>query len=426
MKAPENKKTDQRFIYLRVTVDGVRKETSTKRKWDVNRWDTKTERASGNKEDARVLNHFLDAMVTKINQFKMDLIYTEKTISAQRIIDFVLGRVSSRALVLDEFRAHNAEMLALVPKEYAMATYSRYETTLSHISEFIKAKYRTDDIEFRDLNHDFIISFEFHLKSVRNCSNNSALKYIGNFRKIINRALDKSIITQDPFRSFKKRWTKTNKRPLTSKELLTLEEHDFSSERLETIRDVFVFQCYTGLAYIDVYHLKKPDLRIGIDGEQWIITNRQKTGNGTNIPLLPKALELIEKYKEHPICLQRDSVLPVISNQKMNAYLKEIATICGLDCELNTHKARRTFGSTVTLNNDVPLHVVQQMLGHSSIRQTEAYAITEEQTVGREMLQLKNRLESKPKGIPENELATLQRLEQEIKAIKEKYNIKQP
>jgi len=156
------------------------------------------------------------------------------------------------------------------------------------------------------------------------------------------------------------------------------------------------------------------------------MSSRQKTGSETNIPLLPKALELIEHYKDHPICVERNTILPVSFNQKMNEYLKEIGSLCQLDVLLNTHMARRTFGSTVTLNNDVPMHVVKEMLGHSSIRQTESYAITEEQTIGREMSELKNKLHGRPKSIPENELATLNRLEQEKKAIREKYNIQQP
>jgi integrase len=400
LKSPQ-KKTNIRYIYLRITVDGVRKETSMKRTWDSQRWDMKTERASGTKEDARALNHFLDGVVAKINQFKMDLMYTEKTISAQRITDFILGRVTSRALLLEEFRAHNAEVLALVPKDFAMATYKRYETARSHVTDFIRHKYKTEDIEFRDLDYDFVLSYEFYLKTVRNCVNNSALKYISCLKKIIIRAMDKSIITQDPFRAFKRRMTKTNKRPLTSRELSILEQHQFTVKRLEVIRDIFIFQCYTGLAYIDAYQLKKSHIKTGIDGEKWIISERQKTGSVTNIPLLPKALELIEKYKDHPLCQQRNSILPVTSNQKMNAYLKEIADVCGLESELNTHKARRTFGSTVTLNNDVPIHVVKEMLGHSSIRQTESYAITQEQTIGREMKQLKGRLTNIQSAIPE-------------------------
>ena len=157
------------------------------------------------------------------------------------------------------------------------------------------------------------------------------------------------------------------------------------------MRDIFVFQCYTGLAYIDALNLKSQDIKSGIDGEKWIISQRQKTKKEINIPLLPKALEIIERYQDHPICKKRDSVLPVNSNQKMNAYLKEISDLCDVD-SLNTHKARRTFASTVTLGNDVPIHVVKEMLGHHSVQQTEVYAITEQQAVGREMQKLKKRL----------------------------------
>jgi len=417
------KKSDSRFIYLRVTVDGVPKETSTKRKWEASRWDNKTERAVGNKEDAKTLNHFLDMMEMKINKFKTDLMYTEKTISAQRIIDFVLGRVTSKAMLLSEFKSHNDEMLALVPQDYALATHKRYETARFHAIAFVKYKYQAEDIEFRDLDYDFIINYELYLKTVKKCVNNSALKYIACMKKVINRAIDKSIITQDPFRAFKRRITKTVKRPLTASELRTLENVVITTPRLETVRDIFVFQCYTGLAYIDAYQLRKADIKTGIDGAQWIMSERQKTGNVTNVPLLPKALEIIEKYKNHPLCLSRDAVLPVASNQKMNAYLKEIADLCRLDSELNTHKARRTFGSTVTLNNDIPIHVVKEMLGHQSIRQTESYAITAEQTIGKEMKELGSRLGRVKPSIPAEGLEIISKLEKELRELKEKFGI---
>ena len=300
LKTPRNK-SNVRYIHLRIIVDGIPKETSTKRKWDLNRWDTKTERAIGNKEDARTLNHFLDTMEMKISKFKTDLMYTEKSISAQRIIDFVLGRVTSKAMLLEEFKKHNDEMLALVPQDYALATHKRYETARFHAIAFVKYKYAAEDIEFRDLDYDFIISYELYLKTVKNCVNNSTLKYIACMKKVINRAIDKNIITQDPFRAFKRRVKKTVKRPLTASELRTLEQVTITTPRLETVRDIFVFQCYTGLAYIDAYQLRKIDIKTGIDGAQWIMSKRQKTGNITNVPLLPKALEIIDKYKDHPL-----------------------------------------------------------------------------------------------------------------------------
>lgn len=425
LKTPR-KKTKIRFIYLRITVDGIPKETSTKHKWDITRWDQSAERAIGNKEDARMLNHFLDTLQMKVNQCKADYIYNDRLLTAQKIMDHILGRLVPRTKVLEEFLVHNNELLALVEKEeYAIGTHERYAISRKHVKEFLKFKYNLDDLEFRDLNYEFIKDFEFYLKTVKDCNNNTALKYITNFRKIVRIAINKEIISSDPFKNFTGKKTKTKKKPLTREELYKLEHHVFSTTRLTVVRDVFVFQCYTGLAYIDAFQLKKEDIKIGIDGEYWIMTERQKTESETNIPLLPKALEIIERYKGHPLCLSRGSVLPVRSNQKMNAYLKEIADLCGIPCELNTHKARRTFGSTITLANNVPIHVVKEMLGHQSVKQTEEYAITEQQSISREMLELKHKLNFRKEMGKNTYMETILKLENELNEVKRNFSILQ-
>jgi integrase len=398
LKSPKNKTIQIRYVYLRVTVDGIPKEISTKMKWDARRWDQEAGRAIGTKEDARTVNFYLEALITKISQYKTDLINSGQTISARAIISFVNGETISKAKVLEEFQTHNDEIEALVEKgEFAKGTHTRYVTARSHVKEFILFKYKRDDLEFRELNHEFVVDYEFYLKTVRNCSNNTTLKYIINFKKIVLRAIAKEIIAKDPFTLFKGKKTRIKKYPLTRAELHQLEKKEFSSERLSVVRDIFVFQCYTGLAYIDVYQLKKEDVKPGVDGQLWIMSNRQKTKSNTDIPLLPIAIEIMEKYKKHPICMKRGSVLPVSTNQKMNEYLKEIAELSGIKCELSTHKARRTFASTVTLNNGVPIHVVKEMLGHRSVRQTEDYALTEQETVSKEMSGLTERLSEENK-----------------------------
>ncbi|WP_051289158.1 tyrosine-type recombinase/integrase [Chryseobacterium daeguense] len=320
LKSPKNKKDIQRYVHVRVTVDGIPKETSTKRKWDANRWDQKTERATGTKEDARSFNFFLDSLVTAINQFKVDQRNQGKSITARCIVDFIKGEHQSRAKVLEEFQKHNERLDALVKKderkrkekelgiethddeeiEYAPGTYQRYEITRRHVQNFILYKYKVEDLEFRELNYEFIKDFEFYLKTVKNQANNTALKYISNFRKIVNEAIDKEIIPADPFARFKGKRTRGKKRALTQSELQLLERKAFTSNRLTMIRDIFIFQCYTGLAYIDIFLLKRTDIKEGIDGNLWIMNRRQKTDSITDIPLLPKALELIEKYKDHP------------------------------------------------------------------------------------------------------------------------------
>ncbi|OXA78618.1 Site-specific recombinase XerD [Flavobacterium aquidurense] len=422
LKIPRNE-SKIRTVYLRITVDGIPKETSTKRKWDSTRWDQKTERAIGTKEDARSLNFFLDSLILKVNEYKTEIMYSGKPITSEKVMDYVLGKITPRVKLLEEFQKHNNEMTALLGKGYAKGTLDRFTITKNHLTAFIKFKFKSTDIEFTDLNLEFIKDFEFYLRTVRNCSNNTTLKYIANFKKIVIRAIDKEIILKDPFKNFKGRKTKMVKKPLTTQELYELERHYFTTDRLNVVRDVFVFQCYTGMAYIDAYQLKKTDIKKGIDGNLWIMSERQKTNSTTNVPLLPQALKIIEKYKDHPLCLQRGTVLPVSSNQKMNEYLKEIAILCGFPFTLNTHMARRTFGSTVTLNNNVPINVVKEMLGHSSVKQTEAYAITEQATIGREMSLLKKKLNKDAPKISKTDIAVLSRLEKEIQAIKKKYNI---
>jgi integrase len=414
-------RTNQRFIYLRVTVDGIPKEVSVRMKWDILRWDQVTERAIGNREDARSINYYLDSLSASINNYRIELMNNGKSVTSQRIIEFVKGNNVSKAKVLEEFRAHNDEIFSLVKRnEYAKGTYERYVTACSHVSAFIKHKYNCEDIEFRDLNYEFIRDYELYLKTIRECSNNTTLKYIANFKKIVYRAISKEIISTDPFILFKGKKNKTNKKPLSSLELNRIENKAFANDRLNIARDVFVFQCYTGLAYIDVYQLRPSDIKDGIDGSQWIMSTRQKTKSVTDIPLLPKALEIVEKYKNHPICIERSSVLPVRSNQKMNSYLKEIATLCLIDDNLTTHKARRTFASTVTLKNGVPIHIVKEMMGHQSVKQTEEYAITEQESISSEMLKLKDKLQQSVAGEELDTFEYLKNLEKKIEKLTKK------
>lgn len=419
------KSTNEKYIYLRITVDGVPKETSTKRRWDLKRWEQKTARATGNKEDAKTLNLFLNSLELKISRYRDELSEKGETVTSIKLINYALGKTTEKkSTVLQEFQLHNDQMLALVEKEeYAIGTHERYKISKNHVREFMFYKYGVEDMEFNELNFEFVKDYEFYLKTVKNISNNTALKYITNFKKIVLSAVDKEIIAADPFKRFKSKKTKVPKKPLTNHELDSLEKHHFSTARLSVVRDVFVFQCYTGLAYVDVYNLKQSDLKVGIDGEKWIMTGRQKTGSPINIPLLPKAVMIMERYRNHPLCLERNSVLPVSSNQKMNEYLKEIADLCGIASALNTHKARRTFASTITLNNDVPIHVVKEMLGHQSVSQTEQYAMTEQLSIGREMQGLKHRLADKDNVSGELTLQTIERMEKDLIQMKKRLGL---
>jgi len=417
LKTP-SKPSNMKMIYVRVYVDGVPRETSTKRKWDAQRWCDKTNKATGTKEDAKSMNTFLDDLSAKVTTYRNRLLKDDEPITSQKIIEHINGKSTGRISVLEEFELHNKEMLKLVPEEYAMGTYDRYVTAKSHVAEFISFKYGKEDIDFKDLDYDFVADFEFYLKTERKNAKNTALKYISNFKKIVLRAIKKKIIKEDPFIDFESKRVKIKKKPLTSEELKRLEEHNFSNRRLSAVRDIFIFQCYTGLAYIDAFQLKKEEIKKGEEGTFSIYSDRQKTDSHTYIPLLPKAIEIIDKYKDDPICTKRGTVLPVRSNQRMNSYLKEIGDIVGFSFTMNTHMARRTFASTVTLNNSVPINVVKEMLGHQSVKQTEEYALTAQESIDREMKELQRKLSTKDEGKMDISISTILKLENEIKELK--------
>ncbi|WP_293299800.1 site-specific integrase [Pedobacter sp. UBA4863] len=392
LKQPKNQNEDLRFVYLRITVDGKAKELSTKRKWDQTKWNQATGRAIGTKEDAKALNSYLDALALKINEAKRKLIENSKQVTAQFLVDYLNGTEEKGRLIIQAFKDHNSKMELLVGTEYAPGTFIRYTTACEHLQKFIEWKYCCDDINIKDLDYEFISNYEFWLKGIRNCAHNTAMKYISNFKKIVLEALKKGWILRDPFLGFKTTKREVIRTALTQQEINRIKNKKFAIDRIGQIADMFLFSCYTGLAYIDLKQLRIDQIITGIDKQKWIITTRQKTDTATRLPLLPTALEIVNKYRDHPYCIETGAVLPVPSNQKLNAYLKEIADICGITKTLTFHIARHTFATTVTLSNGVPIETVSRMLGHSSIKQTQHYAKILDTKISQDMKALRKRL----------------------------------
>lgn len=381
-------------IYLRITVNGERAELSIQRKIEKDRWN-KAGQAKGNKDDIKKINNYLDTVKNRIYDIRTDLIQRKELITAEKIKREYIGEGNKSKTVVEVFNYHNEKLKELVGKDFAPATYQRYITTLKHIKEFIRFKYHTDDIYLTQLNHEFITELEYFFKIQRKCDHNSTAKYIKNFKKVIFLALKNDWLTKDPFSRYSIHIHEVKRDFLDEKELSALENKEIKSERLDMIRDAFVFACYTGLAYVDIASLSPEDINIGIDKEYWIMTYRTKTNTKTNIPLLPKAVSLIDKYKNHPAAKAKNQVIPIASNQKANAYLKELATICEISKNLTFHIARHTFATTVTLTNGVPIESVSQMLGHKSNRTTQIYAKVVERKVSEDMLNLKEKLTKK-------------------------------
>ena len=382
-------------VYLRITVDGVARDLSSKRAVDPVKWNAAAGRMGGKSEEAKEVNAYLDVLQHKVFTAKRKLLERDGDITAEAIKNMLTGKdpQKKKHMLLETFRHHNEQMRALVGREYAPGTLERYETSLKHTASFIQWKYGTEDLELEKLDYEFLSAYEFWLKSVRRCGHNSAIKYLSNFRKIINGCLRRGWLSRDPFPGFKMSLREVNRTALTEKELELLADKQFATPRLTQVRDIFLFSCYTGLAYADVKKLHARDVVWGVDGEQWLMVAREKTDTVSRIPLLPPALELIERYQR--IGAEDAPLLPVLSNQKMNAYLKEIADVCGLSKNLTFHLARHTFATAITLSNGVPIETVSKMLGHRNLKTTKHYARILDSKIAADMQALKQKLEGK-------------------------------
>jgi len=388
LKQPKNKEEDTRFIYVKITVDGKAVELSTKRRCELSRWNAHSGRANGTKEAAKELNQYLDSFEQHVFHVKRTLNYSDLPISAQGIKNILTGNIEKPKKILEIFAEHNAQMKALEGIDFATGTIDRYNVSLEHTRAFIRWKYKAEDKYIKELDHEFISQYAFWLKTVRKCNHNSTMKYLANFKKVVLICVKNRWLPGDPFANFKLTRKPVERAALTEAELVRIIERKFISERLDIVRDVFVFSCYTGLAYADVRNLRRSDIKKGVDNKEWIFINRQKTNSPSNLPVLSEARRIISNYRKHPKCAESGLVLPVLTNQKMNAYLKEIADLCGIKMELTFHIARHTFATTVTLNNGVPIESVSKMLGHASIKQTQHYAKIQDYKVSKDMLQL--------------------------------------
>ena len=381
-------------IYTRITINGKRIELSSNRFVEMSKWSTEAGKMKGNSEEARSINSHLDMLRIQIIDLQMELVHKKISVTTETLKCKILGVDERAQMLIPIFQDHNNKIKELVGKEYAPGTLERYKTSLSHTIEFLQWKYKVSDIEINKIDHAFVTDYEFWLRSVRNCANNTAVKYIKNFNKIIKICLANDWLDKNPFANYKSKVREVERVYLSEEEIQNIIEKDFKTERLSQVRDIFLFSCFTGLAYIDVKNLTKSHISIGIDGEKWIFTHRQKTETASKIPILPVTQMIIDKYENHPQSINQDKLLPILTNQKMNAYLKEIAAVCEIEKELTFHIARHTFATTVTLTNGVPIESVSKMLGHKNLRTTQHYAKVLDKKVSEDMQILKSKLDN--------------------------------
>jgi integrase/recombinase XerD len=386
-------------IYCRVTVNGTRAEFSIKRSIPLSSW--AVGKVKGNNEESRSLNSYLKQIEARIFEQYRELILQKKPFKAEDIRNAYLGIKPDEHSLISLIKYHNIDLKATLE----WGTMKNYETTQKYIQAFLKSK-RMNDILLGQLSYKFVVDFELFLRAFKPVDhhlpmgNNTVMKHIERLKKMVNVAIKNEWLEKDPFAKFQAKFIRKDRGFLSDKELKAIERLKLEVPRLELIRDLFVFSCYTGLPYSEVMQLTPQNIELQTGKIHWIRMSRKKTNQPVRVPLLPIPLKIIQKYKSNPRAVATGCVFPKISNQKLNAYLKEIADLTSIKKILTFHLARHTFATTVTLANGVPIESVSKMLAHTSIRTTQIYARVIEQKVGQDMNMLRKQLVSthRPQG----------------------------
>ena len=390
-------KNNKAQIFARVTINQKRANISLKREVEVSLWDASKSKVKGSNSEAKQINQYIEQVRAGLFKAHQELQYEEKLITSQLVKARYLGLDTLNYSFTDLFKYHNLIAKDKVTKD----TLNHYLTTQNYILEYIESRYKTTNLFLKELDYKFISGFEMFLRNYiskgnnKPIGNNTIVKHMQRINKMMNIAMKLDWLSKNPFINYSLQLEKTNREYLTEAELNSIQEYQPKIERLRLVKDLFLFSCYTGLSYIDIINLTHDNIAKGIDGGNWIITKRQKTGISVKVPLLEPAENLIFSTTENYRKINANKIFPTISNQKVNSYLKEIADVCGITKNLTFHMARHTFATTVTLSNGIPIETVSKMLGHTKLTTTQIYAKIIDKKISEDMQILKNKFSSK-------------------------------
>lgn len=376
-------------IFLRLTVNKEVTQITVKATCAADDWDVASGTMKGKTKRANQLNTYLSEVRSSILFHIQEMERRDEIVTLEKVKNAFLGISQRTETLMTVFKKWLENYNKLVGVSKNAETYRKYERGYRRLEEFMEATYNISDISFREITLEFITDYESYLRRVSKCGVNTTAKFIQVLRMIIIYAKNNGMVFKDPFVNYKVKKETVDRGYLTTEELDRIASKVIPIPRLDHVRDMFLFSCFTGLAYIDLANLMTSDIRKAFDGSVWIMTHRKKTGVAVNVPLLDYPLAIIEKYKG--MC-NDGHVLPVISNQRMNTYLKELATICGIDKNITFHLARHTFATTVTLANGMPIETVSKMLGHTNLKTTQIYARITNEKIRDDMKRLSGNL----------------------------------
>lgn len=391
VKAKKNK-TRKCPIYLRIKLGDSISMLSTGYYVLPSQWDKRQKRLKGNSNENLVVNQALSSLKTEVLKTVHQLQLEGRQVNSHILKDRLKGKDKKTHTLLKAYKDYLKHMKELVGTEYTQPTLIKYKNTHIRLKEFIRKDCGRNDIHLFELNYDFMQRFIDFLKTAYGNSQTTCYKHYQRFTKVVRVLMRKGYIDKYPFEGYQIKLPKKKVQFLTIEEINQIENTEFEIDRLTQIKDMFIFSCYTGLAFKEVENLS-PDHLYHDQGEVWIELVRQKTQKDFKIPLLPKAIEILEKYKDHPICIKRNRCLPVPSNQKFNAYLKEIGEIAGIKKKLHHHLARKSYSVSIVLRNSVPIETLSLLLGHSSIKVTvDAYSAITDDKIRNDFRKLKDNL----------------------------------
>lgn len=381
-------KTGQVPLRCRLTFKSSRKIFSTGLFIYADNWNASKQKVSPPNVEHNQINTQLSLIKQQINQAFLILQIRKEDFDVEDIyLEYKGEAVKTAKSLMEVYTLHNQRMKRLVGSEYSDSTLKKFEESKNHIKSFIRNNYEKSNILLEQLNMKFLNDFDYYLKVEKNLKQITINKHIERLRKIIKLALAEGFLDRDPFLLFKQKQVILKVVYLDNEELKLFEKNLFKQKRLQQVADMFIFCCYTGLPYQEMATLRRENLIDGFDGKKWINIYRQKTKKYLTVPLLSKAEEILKKY-EH-----EKTLLPVISNQQFNSFLKEISAILGINKRITHHTARKTFASTVLLYNDIPMETVSELLGHSNIKVTQThYAKVVQKKVSEQMGKLDTKL----------------------------------
>ncbi len=385
-------------IMARITINGKIAQFSTKLSVDLKKWNLKFGKVSGRSNEVKSINQKLDTIRVRINQCYSEILHKDQFVSVQKVKNKFLGIGNESDFVIPFFKKHNQSLEKEEGINLAKATLYRYSITYKHLKNFLTSEYHNIDIRFQEINQSFIQEFKLFLQIKMKLSHNTIWNYMGVFSKIINVAIKKEIITRSPFNDYKVSYNNPDRNFLIKQEIEQFNAVIPQNKCEELVKDLFIFSCFTGLAYIDVKNLKKSELQTFLDGSLWIIKRRQKTSSQSNIRMLDIPKKITEKYQD----FSDEFVFPMPSYPTIRKYLKSLQYKSKINKHITFHIARHTF-ATLFLSENVPLESVSKMMGHSNLSTTLIYAKITNKKISHDL----DRLEQQIKPFEQQMLSTI-------------------